>query len=471
MQKLWIACTFALALGVGCSGAKKVSDTKGAGGTPSSPGTTPAATGGSSAQTGATPTPTGTTPGQDAGSTPSNGNSAGPVPQTCKGTSAYTAYVSDPQLCVYIYADKLGAPRQMAFAPNGDLFVNNGSVIALWDDNHDGHSEMTERATFGTASGLRHGIAFSRDNKFVYASSESTVYRFTYEMGQRMPKGSAEVVIKNIPTGGHNTRTLVFDSKGRLYVGVGSASNVDTQQQQWDTRAQVRRYTLPTVPAGGVEYMTGEVVASGMRNEVGLYVDAQDRVWGVENGRDDLMDADFGGDIHNDNPGEEINLIDGQGSTFYGYPLCYSERNIQGGKGPGTQWADQTLAMGMQKTDAWCQDPANVHPPAFSMQGHWAPLGIVQYTGQALPFAGDFIVAAHGSWDRQPATGRVLARAHVQGGKITAVDPIVGEADAQGKLKQGTWDARPVDVQQGPDQALYFSDDLGGRVFKVGYKR
>jgi len=80
-----------------------------------------------------------------------------------------------------------------------------------------------------------------------------------------------------------------------------------------------------------------------MRNEVGLYVDAQDRLWGVENGRDYLSDPDFGGDIHGDNPGEEINVVDGNGATSYGYPFCYSEFSIPGGKGPGTEWADPSL--------------------------------------------------------------------------------------------------------------------------------
>jgi glucose/arabinose dehydrogenase len=396
---------------------------------------------------------------------------AGKVSDTCTTATPYTAYVSDPQLCVSVFAQNLGAARQMAFAPNGDLFVNNGSVIALWDADHNGTSDSGERATFASASGLGHGIAFSRDGTLVYASSQTTVYRWAYETGSHAAQGSAEVVIANIPSGGHTTRTLAFDSTGRLYVSIGSSSNVDDTQQLWDTRGQVRRYTLPgTIPQGGLDYAQGDVVASGMRNEVGLFFDAQDRLWGVENGRDDLSDTDFGGDIHNDNPGEEINLVDGSGSSFYGYPFCYSEGKLTSGNGAGSQWADQTLDTSIRKTDVFCQDAANVHRPMFVMQAHWAPLGIIQYTGQVLPFNGDFIVTSHGSWDRQPAVGRVLARAHYQNGAIVSVDVIVGQRGASAQeLQEGNWDARPVDVRQGPDQALYFSDDQGGRVFKVGH--
>jgi glucose/arabinose dehydrogenase len=396
---------------------------------------------------------------------------AGPKTPTCVGQTPYTgAFVADPKLCVYVYAQNLGSPRQMAFAPNGDLFINNGQVVVLWDANGNGTSDSAERATFATASGIAHGLAFSRDAAFVYASSPTTVYRWPYTNGKRSGAGAGEVVLNNIPGGGHSSRTLAFDSQGRLIVSIGSASNVDSTQEQWDTRALVRRFTLPaTIPSGGIDFASGVVIASGMRNEAGLYVDAQDRIWGVENGRDDLSNAALGGDIHTDNPGEEINLIDGQGTTFYGYPFCFSEFVLAAGSGAATQWADDSIAMASRKTDGWCRSAANVRPPAFSMQAHWAPLGIIQYTGSTLPFGGDFIITAHGSWNRSPATGRLLARAHVTNGAITAVTPIVGAKSSGGQLEQGMWDARPVDVRQGADEALYFSDDAGGRVFKVGY--
>ncbi|WP_394837512.1 PQQ-dependent sugar dehydrogenase [Pendulispora rubella] len=397
---------------------------------------------------------------------PGGGGSAS---TNCAGPVQDDAWVSDPKLCVHTFASGLGEVRQMAFAPNGDLFVNNGRIIALWDADGSGTSEANEQSPFGAAPGLNHGLAFSRDGRFVYASSDTTVYRWAYTPGSRQANGAAEVVVQGIPGGGsHSSRTLVFDSRGRLYVNVGSAENIDTTNMA--TRAQVRRFTIPeALPSGGIDYASGEVAADGMRNEVGLYIDAQDRLWGVENGRDNLADPDFGGDIHTDNPGEEINVVDGNGASFFGYPYCYSEYAVSTGKGPGTEWADPSMPDALQKTDAWCADRNNVHPPAFVMPAHWAPLGIVRYTGTSLPFAGDFIIAVHGSWNRSPAVGRLLARAHVENDTIVSVEPIVGQKDGTGRMIQGSWDARPVDVRQGPDSALYFSDDSGGRVFKVGY--
>jgi glucose/arabinose dehydrogenase len=405
---------------------------------------------------------------QDSG----QGPGAGPIGKTCTGSMPLDAFVSDPKLCVYVYAQNLSGARQLAFAPNGDLFVNARSLIVLWDDDKNGTSDPNERATFGQASGLNHGVVFSRDGKFVYASSSTTVFRWAYTPGQRTAQGAAEVVVKGIPSGGHSTRTLAVDSKGRLIVSIGSAGNVDTSQTEWDTRAQIRRYTIPAaVPNGGLAYMSGDVLATGMRNEAGIFVDPDDRIWGVENGRDNLSDDDLGGDIHNDNPGEEINLVDETGPKFYGYPLCYTEFKIgSGGGGQGTQWADQTLAASMQKTDDYCRNAAMVRAPVYAMPAHWAPLGIIRYTGRVLPMKGDLIVGAHGSWNRDPASGRVIARARLQGDKVSSFEVIVGEKDAAGKLREGSWSVRPVDVRQGPDEAIYVSDDMSGRVLKIGYE-
>ncbi|HET7504662.1 MAG TPA: PQQ-dependent sugar dehydrogenase [Kofleriaceae bacterium] len=379
-------------------------------------------------------------------------------------------WVSDNRSCVTVFAEGLGHPRQMAFAPGGELFVNNGSVTVVSDDDASGTSGEGEHAVFATAPDLNHGIAFSPDGAYVYASSPTTVYRWGYTRGARKAAGSAETVVQGIPSGGHVTRTLVFDSTGRLYVSVGSASNVDVDPIARQTRGQIRRFTIPAaLPAGGLDYASGEVVASGMRNEVGLYMDARDRMWGVENGRDVLTDRT--GDIHNGNPAEEVNLIDGTGASFYGYPTCFTEFKLSGGLGAGAQWADTTLDVTDRQTDAFCRDPAQVHPPAFALPAHWAPLGILEYQGNLLPLDHDLIVAAHGSWNADPAVGRVLARLYRTGDAVTRFEPIVGERGPDGALRQGVWNARPVDVREAPDGALYFSDDEGGRVFKVDHVR
>ena len=122
---------------------------------------------------------------------------------------------------------------------------------------------------------------------------------------------------------GHTTRTLVFDKTGRLYVSIGSNRNVDENSY----RSRIRRFTLDSIPAGGIDFNTGEVFADGLRNEVGLAFDKFGVLWGVENGADRLQREDLGGDIHNENPAEELNRFpegDAQKKS-YGYPYCWTE--------------------------------------------------------------------------------------------------------------------------------------------------
>lgn len=396
---------------------------------------------------------------------------AGPLRDTCRGNAYRGAWLADPRLCLSTFATSLGRPRQFAFAPNEDLFVSRGgAIVVLYDANQDGASDDNERSTFAAQTGLNHGLVFSPDARWLYASSATTVYRWAYARGDRQASGAAQIVVKGIPGGGHDTRTLVFDGAGRLYVNIGSAGNVDDSAALWQTRAMVRRWDVSNVPNGGFDYAQGEVFASGLRNEVGLHIDVAGRFWGVENGRDNLNDPSFG-DITNDNPGEELHRFDvNTPGKFFGYPFCWTEGQLNGGSGRGTQWADETISPQNRKTDAFCRDDASVVKPAFAMQAHWAPLGITLYNGRALPWRGDLFIAAHGSWNRSPATGRVIARAHVNADStIASVEAIVGQ-DVGGALTEGAWDVRPVDIRQGPDEALYFSDDSTGSIFRLGYR-
>jgi glucose/arabinose dehydrogenase len=329
-----------------------------------------------------------------------------PLVDTCGDAGVVAdAWVVDPHLCLTVFADSttLLTPRQMAFAPNGDLFVENaGDIRALRDANKDGFISTDERTWFVPAGfGLTHGVAFSPDGAFLYASSDRTIFRWAYTSGDRVASAPAQLVVHDMPPAGHHTRTLAFDAQGRMYVNVGSQGDVDQGTDLTSVRAQVRRFTLPsTLPTDGIAYTAGDVFASGLRNEVGLAFDSQGRMWGVENGSDGTY---MPPDIGSNNPAEKINRLDAPGPRFYGYPECWTDYGTPSGSGRGTQWAYLTNS----KTDAWCRDTSNVQQPAAVMPGHWAPLGIAEYTGGSLPWKGDLFVTSH-------AAGRLIARAHLE---------------------------------------------------------
>lgn len=150
---------------------------------------------------------------------------------------------------------------------------------------------------------------------FLFASSDTAVYRWKYSPGQRTPldPASARVVVSGINADGHGgapmghfTRSLVIDDKNRLYVAVGSMENIDESS----FRSRIRRFPdilSDKMPLVGYNFADAEVFADGLRNEVALAFDEGGVLWGAENGSDNLNREDIGGDVHEDNPGEEIN--------------------------------------------------------------------------------------------------------------------------------------------------------------------
>jgi glucose/arabinose dehydrogenase len=364
--------------------------------------------------------------------------------------------------CAWVWADGLSSPRGVLVDENGDVLVvarGTGAIVLLYDDDRDGVSGASERVQIASASGLNHGIALDRG--FLYASSATTVFRWAYA-GDRQPLATAQSVITGLPSGGHVTRTLVFDAAGNLYVSIGSRGNVDSDS----SRARIVRFTSGQL-ATGATLDQAEVFADGLRNEVGLRFDAGDRLWGVENGSDNLNRADLGGDIHNDNPGEELNLLEEPGG-FYGYPYCWSEGSLPLGNGPTTQWAYNVAS---EWADAWCQDPDNVVPPVLSMQAHSAPLDLVFYSGGSFPNEriNDAFVAFHGSWNRSPATGyKVVHLPYGADGRPTGeVLPFL-EYAGEGDTGAG-WPHRPVGLAVGKDGRLFVTSDASGVVLAVGH--
>jgi glucose/arabinose dehydrogenase len=388
---------------------------------------------------------------------------------TCVGpSSAALANASLPAgYCAWTWASNLSAPRGIARNGLGDLLVveqNAGRISLLHDDNGNGVSDASERVVLTTGNGLNHGIALS--GGYLYASSASTVYRWAYT-GGRQPLGAPQTVVTGIPTAGHNTRSLLFDQAGNLYVSVGSQSNLDTNTD----RARIVRY-----PASGLgsasTFAQGEAFATGLRNEVGLTVDGQGRLWGVENGSDDLSRTDLGGDIHTDNPGEKLNLF-AQPGRFYGYPYCWTEYTLPTGvgMGRGTQWAYPSTMGDGTHSDAWCRDLSNVVRPVLVMQAHSAPLDIKFYGGAAFPsdMLGSAIVTFHGSWNRSPATGYKVVRIPFGQDGMPSGDPTpLLEFSGAGDNGSG-WPHRPVGLETGVDGRLFVTSDESGIVIAIGH--
>jgi glucose/arabinose dehydrogenase len=112
--------------------------------------------------------------------------------------------------------------------------------------------------------------------------------------------------------------------------------------------------------------------------------------------------------------------------------------------------------------------------PVAVFPGHWAPMSVLFYTGGMLPskYQDGVFIAFHGSWNRAPepqAGYRVvfqpMANAQANGAYETFADGFAALPPAEVQPDRATH--RPVGLAQGPDGALYITDDVGGRIYRL----
>jgi len=296
-----------------------------------------------------------------------------------------------------------------------------GRIVRLPDEDGDGVAD----SSFAVLHGLDrpHSLAFH--DGFLYVAETHQVVR-TRDADSDGVYDALEVVVPDLPTGGHWSRTIVFGPDGMLYLSVGSSCNVCREDDA--RRATVLRYAA--------DGSGGEIFATGLRNAVGLAFDPDGRLWATNNGRDGMGD---------DVPPETINLLNG-GEDF-GWPRCHA------GDIP-----DPDLGG-----DAGCE---GVAPPAVTMQAHSAPLGLAFAGAGTLggAYAGSLLVAFHGSWNRTEPTGYKVVLLPFLDGRPTGqvLDLLSGFLLDDGE----SW-ARPVDVLPLEDGSVLVSDDSGGRIYRV----
>lgn len=118
-----------------------------------------------------------------------------------------------------VFAEGLGAPRDLEWSPGGTLLVSipsQGKIVALPDKNGDGVADLVKTV----ASGLDkpHGIAF-KDN-LLFVAELRRVGRFTWDESSLTATNNRELFTMPY-NGGHNTRHLVFNKKRRSLCHLG----------------------------------------------------------------------------------------------------------------------------------------------------------------------------------------------------------------------------------------------------------
>ncbi|KAK3360436.1 soluble quino protein glucose/sorbosone dehydrogenase [Lasiosphaeria hispida] len=357
-----------------------------------------------------------------------------PLPKSCSGVAAFrNTYTLASGWSAVKIAGGLKQVRSVIWDTEGNMLVlQNTRGASVHTFGADGCVNSTTMLISG--GGLNHGIALTPDGKTLYASSETTVYSWSYDAVTRKTSNQ-KTVVKGMSTGVHSSRTLMVVSRqpNLLLVQVGSNANFDMAAANKATgRAIIKIFDISKAPAAGFNYNSeGEVFGYGLRNEIGFVEDPSGIVWGVENSGDDFTRTENGQrrDIHTDNPAEKLNNLGDPLKTrdaWYGYPTCFTVWNPANFPNSNLKTGSHfVVSPNTSYTDATCNTQAIA--PRLSFQAHSAPIWNT-FDNEAK----NMYVAFHGSWNRQPATGF----------KVVQI-PFT-------KLANGTYDpVAPADSQKG----------------------
>ncbi len=394
-----------------------------------------------------------------------------------------------PGFCATIFADHVGHARHLAVAAGGTVYANSWSgsyyagkpaakgafIVAMRDGNGDGVADRIER--FGTPAerGGTGGTGIALFDGAVFVEEGDRILRYALAPGSALPARAPQVVLADMPLGGdHPMHPFVIDAKGQLFVDMGSATNSCQLQNRQPlspghqpcteklTRGGIWRYAAGRT---GQRFSAQERYVSGIRNGEGLAFDGAGHLFATQHGRDQLGEnwaklytARQGVEL----PAEELMRL--EPGNDYGWPECYYD-GAQHKLVLAPEYGGDGKAVGGCATRT---------PPIAAFPAHWAPDDLLIYQGDHLPAAwrGGAFIAFHGSWNRAPAVqgGYNIVFQPLAGGKASGPWVVFADGFAGAERTPDGAAHRPAGLAEGPDGAIYVSDDVGGRIWRITYR-
>lgn len=308
----------------------------------------------------------------------------------------------------------------LAFAPDGRLFyAERSGTVRVWED---GASRVFATVATVTSEpgggysergllGLALSPTFSSDHHvYAFYSDADRAHQHVIRWTDCAGAGVEATVIITLPAGPdccHKGGRIRFGSDGKLYVSLGDEHDAGAAQDTSDPRGKILRYNADgTVPADNPFGAGDPVWAYGFRNPYGMAVSASGQLAVTNNGPS--------GDSGSPATGYDTLVLSVPRGGHYQWPDCYG-------------YSHPLLSTS-------CGEGAS--PPDWSSErGTVVPTGaaFVDVSGPA-PYAGHLVVCTFDS-------GMLL---------VTPGTP-------HASVSAGPSGCR-LDVVEGPDHALYFSD-------------
>ena len=362
----------------------------------------------------------------------------GPSPQPANGLKVPTG------LRAQVIAHISDGPRELAFAPNGDLFVGTDRANVYIVSNAEA-APAAPRVFAAMNDAPAAGVTVSMHNCSIYVGTQFGVYQIPYNLGDitaRTPKKIASV--RPDGSGDHSTTTVAV-SGTTLYASVGSSCNACTESDS--TRATIQQMHLDG------SAMTPKAIH--IRNAIGLSVNsASGALWAGDAGQDSLPAG---------HPYEFFDDVSRHaGVADYGWPRC-EENHVA--YQAGANCSSEVVPL--------------VEFPAYE-----TIIGTTFYeppsaAAHALPSAyrGGAFVAMHGSWHTN-ASGIPVAPPFVAFVPMSADSP---KTAVDWKKPTTQWSAfltgfqsangsrigRPTGVAVGPQGSLFVADDQSGYIYRI----
>ncbi len=381
--------------------------------------------------------------------------------------------------CARVIADNLGFIRHFVVKTPGELYITQrnrrlglGGLLAARDGDGDGYLDTFEQ--INTMPGMGIGIWQGR----LYFSSETALYRYDLAPPLSLIAASEEVVVADLPRQArHAGKPFAFDTQGNIYMNMGAPSNAcqlsegevggvgDDPCQELATAAGIWQFTS----APGQHFASARRYASGIRNAYALdWHPKIQRLFVVQHGRDGLHELWPG--FYDANAGAELPaevMLEVEPDAVYPWPYCYFDPVKMA-------WITAPEYGG----DGERRDRCRHYPaPRIAFPAHYSPNDMLFYEGEQFPDSYRYgaFVAFHGSYNRGPyqQVGYQVIFIPYREGRLGPGWEVFADGFAGAGPVNSPQDAeyRPTGLAEDKQGALYVSDSVSGRIWRIHYRQ